>query len=711
MDEVTPKILNRKTLASSMGKENNDNVGRMSRQFENLQTSTAAAAATIDEEKKESETETETSSTTNPNHFYSSIKRGLIAASSTSAFNKPPIDNKTTTTTTTDCTDNNTEKIARQVVAKLQQEALLGGANINKITGTGTGTTPIHRRASPIARMRDNSVQEAASIDVDAHGLRFKMAADTSNSSPTRSSNNNNWFKMAADTSNSSPTRSSNNNDNNKNIKEHISDKEMKKEKRRKWKKKMKIAQAKKRQERRYLDDNNTVMSSSQFGGSRSNPVYSCVLDNVEGTKLFARFTQCAGATVDDGAVSEYGYYSEYGGSSAGSTGIGYYSDDYDDDDDDDDEEVSALSASVPRRNGKQLQQQRQRQRGRSRKSRQKPPSRESSTDRSSMGTSVDTTVLEEMTASFLSTGDDTTVYGEQSEISESLQQQRQRQNSTKIKSSSEVPLAATVATSEIGNSNPTDYAAFVSGMSNVQPSFDPFKIDENMINNENIVIPSTQNPIVLPRFGTNRHLSSSGTHIKSRNPTTMNLQSESSVVKKFIEDLKNRGESMLWHQETSAMNPTNVTIRLKKGFVSDGTYCAPRLIWTDPRKDQNYGLDIFDIQSLERADVLLVQLETFPCAIPGRSVCLHLKNSTSFIFEAGTEEDALRFVRGVRWIVARLAYNLVIGNLDVSCELLELGIMDARSPRSTLMEFDWSRAMDDVTEHLVEKTLSSTMI
>jgi hypothetical protein len=669
MDEVTPRILNRKTLASSMGKENNDNIGRMSRQFENLQTSTtsssAAAAAAIYEEKKESET-----STTNPNHFYSSIKRGLIAASSTSAFTKPPIDNTTTTTTTT--TDDNTENIARQVVAKLQQEALLAANNT-----TTTGTTPFHRRASPIARMRDYSVQEAASIDVDVQGLRFKMAA-TSNSSPSS---------------------------NNKNKKEPISDKEMKKEKRRKWKKKMKIAQAKKRQERRNLDDNNTVMSSSQFGDS-SNPVISCVLDNVEGTKLFARFTQCAGATVDDGAASEYEDYSEYGGSSAGSTGIEYYSDDYDDDDDDEEEE-SALSASVPRRNGKQ----RQRQRGRSRKSRQKPPSRESSTDRSSMGTSVDTTVLEEMTASFISTGDDTTVFGEQSEISESLQQQQQRQNSIKIKSSSEVPLAATVATSGLGNSNPTDYAAFVSGMSNVQPLFDPFKIDENVINNENIAIPSTQNPVVAPRFGMNRHLSSSGTHIKSRNPTAINLQSESSFVKTFIEDLKNRGESMLWHQETSAMNPTNVTIRLKKGFVSDGTYCAPRLIWTDPRKDQIYGLDIFDIQSLERVDILLVQLENFPYAIPERSVCLHLKNSTSFIFEAGTEEDALRFVRGVRWVVARLAYNLVIGNLDVSCELLELGLMDARSPRSTLMDFDWSRAMDDVTEHLVEKTLSSTMI
>jgi len=47
-----------------------------------------------------------------------------------------------------------------------------------------------------------------------------------------------------------------------------------------------------------------------------------------------------------------------------------------------------------------------------------------------------------------------------------------------------------------------------------------------------------------------------------------------------------------------------------------------------------------------------------------------------------------------------------------LSSELLELGPVNTdTSPKSTLMEFDWSRAMDDVTEHLIEKTLQSTMI
>jgi hypothetical protein len=114
----------------------------------------------------------------------------------------------------------------------------------------------------------------------------------------------------------------------------------------------------------------------------------------------------------------------------------------------------------------------------------------------------------------------------------------------------------------------------------------------------------------------------------------------------------------------------------------------------------------------LRKADTL--ELENFPFAMPGRTICLLLKNGNCFIFEASTEDDAFRFVRGIRWVVARLAFNLVIGNLDVSCELLDVGLADnenLNSPRSAVMEFDWSIAMDDVTHYLVEKALPSTII
>ncbi|KAG7351989.1 hypothetical protein IV203_008037 [Nitzschia inconspicua] len=186
----------------------------------------------------------------------------------------------------------------------------------------------------------------------------------------------------------------------------------------------------------------------------------------------------------------------------------------------------------------------------------------------------------------------------------------------------------------------------------------------------------------------------------------------ERSFIDDFIEDLTAMGESMLWHKETAVMNPATVRICLKKGYrCMDGTFCAPRLVWSDDSKGQKYGVDLFDILSLTKADTL--ELENFPYAMPGRTVCLKIVNGGSFILEARSEEDAFRFVRGIRWVVSRLAFNLVIGNVDVSCELLDLGLVDspAVARPSCMVELDWSRAMDDVADHLVQKTLAAAMI
>ena len=184
----------------------------------------------------------------------------------------------------------------------------------------------------------------------------------------------------------------------------------------------------------------------------------------------------------------------------------------------------------------------------------------------------------------------------------------------------------------------------------------------------------------------------------------------ERNFINEFMDDI-GMGEQMLWHQETSVMNPTTITVHLKKGYrCFDGTFCAPRLTWKDERKGDDYEIDLFDILSLKKADTL--ELANFPYAMPGRTVCMKISNGTLFIFEATSEEDAYRFVRGIRWVVSRLAFNLVIGNVDVSCELLDLGLMEeSPTPGTSVMEFDWSRAMDDVADQMLEKTLVTTMI
>jgi hypothetical protein len=172
--------------------------------------------------------------------------------------------------------------------------------------------------------------------------------------------------------------------------------------------------------------------------------------------------------------------------------------------------------------------------------------------------------------------------------------------------------------------------------------------------------------------------------------------------VKAFITEAVEIGFSMLWHKEQASMKPAPVTLRLKGGHQTpNSTQCCPRLVWSDQKNDR-YGFSLFQIRSLERAKPS--HLKDVPFAIPGRSICLKLHGDKYFVFEASSEDDAWRFVHGLRWVIARLSFNLVIGNVEVSCELLDVRIKtnEAKSP-SLFEEFERAKAMDDVTEQLVD--------
>lgn len=449
---------------------------------------------------------------------------------------------------------------------------------------------PEYGRTSTVARMRHADVGETASHD---QGIRYKFVSS-----------------------------------------EPDPDDKMKKEKQRRWKQKMRIAQEGQLKERMALDDNSIV--SSQFNG---NGILSCVLDNVEETKLFRQLTLCGGL-ADGGSDYEE---SEFGSSTTGTS----FSEE-------DDDEYSGMRKTFPRG---------RRKRGRIRNN----PSIDSSME-PSIETSVDSSVLKDRVDQARSrnrSGGNTTG-GMEIDTKGGVHSSRIPPSSIRSDTTSE----------ELGNGS------------------DPhgFKVE------------SKESKEVTFSSSALAYRPSPSTAV---GPAPMN----GSIVRTFIEDLKHNGETMIWHQDTSAMNPSTFVIYLKAGYrCPDGSHCGPRLVWSDSKKGQTYSVDVFDIRSLDRADVL--QLGNFPYAIPGRSVCLNLTNDV-FIFEAATEEDAWNFVRGVRWMVARLAYNLVVGNLDVSCELLDLGLVEDpadRSPRSA-MEFDWSRAMDDVTDQMVETTLSLTMV
>jgi hypothetical protein len=425
-------------------------------------------------------------------------------------------------------------------------------------------------------------------------------------------------------------------------------DMDIKREKGMKWKQKMKIAQAQKRKERKALDEASTPVASDNPLRDTGKALIACVLDEVEHTSFLKTFTQCGG-DLADGDESVYAYSEPSSRSESGS---------------DEDEE-----SNVPNRRG--------RSRGRQRNMR-KP-----SVDSSNASSTVDQ-----------STVDSTTVAGTEASLTPS----RHTNNDDRRMQG---PSKTTLSSDNV-SSLPTDAAAYHNG-----------KIGDD----------STKPAYVSPTL-----------HSSSATPTLdphANIRKGPSFAKAFIAKMEHIGGRMLWHKETSVMNPATVVMVLKKGHrCPDGTHCGPRLVWSEAQDDNVdngkskrnqgpiYGINLFDIALVERADPL--QLENFPFAIPGRTFCLNLKDGRNerLIFEGTSEDDAARMVRGLRLVAARMARNLVMGNLEISCEMLDLADGDGRfgrrkgnemgstgrSPRSA-MEFDWSRAMDDATEKLLEAT------
>ena len=156
---------------------------------------------------------------------------------------------------------------------------------------------------------------------------------------------------------------------------------------------------------------------------------------------------------------------------------------------------------------------------------------------------------------------------------------------------------------------------------------------------------------------------------------------------------------------------PLKVHSSIKLGSRSQRRECCgPKYVWEsiDGSNDVSGEIDLFDIATLDKATVH--QLGDYPLAMPGRSIFIRLKRGAEYVFEALSDDDALRFIHGMRWVIARLAFNLIIGNLGVSCELLDVersGDPDSeagRFPQTLKQEANWTKAMNDVTCHLVDQ-------
>jgi hypothetical protein len=184
----------------------------------------------------------------------------------------------------------------------------------------------------------------------------------------------------------------------------------------------------------------------------------------------------------------------------------------------------------------------------------------------------------------------------------------------------------------------------------------------------------------------------------------------DKNFIQIFIQEMLEDGVMLIWHGPQSDSpaafpRPCGVVAHLNLGSPrSDGMYQPPRLAWKKQNGSDGGNIDLFDLKSLETATYDM--LGDFPFAIPGNTFFLVLQNGSRVVFEAGSDASARRFVHGLRWVVARLSFNLVVGNPLVSCELLSIG--DGKvSPQTPMEEVLWSKAMNDVTNRLVDGMLN----
>jgi hypothetical protein len=423
-------------------------------------------------------------------------------------------------------------------------------------------------------------------------------------------------------------------------------DAQMKKEKQRKWKEKMKIAQERKRQERRALDGDGSRIDMNQD----TQGIFSCVFDNVEQTEFFEQFARC-GDQEDEDSIYELWSASE---SSVATS----------------DEDQSGTP-----RDGKPRG---RRKRGRNRRPRILPES----SRRYFSDTSNESSVEEGMTT-----------------LSETKEDIEQEQSIGKKIPQFLRPMPNSNELDVMHDPNPTSNPREPPPIE-MQTSYTA-KIRSSKTKKKLNVSPSSS---IRPTRGASQSRHSSST-MTTRPATPPKAQT---FINDFVEDLRIMGESMLWHKEPAGRNAATVTIHLKRGCrCRDGTFCAPSLVWADDAKAQKYGVDLLDIQSLKMADTM--ELKNFPYASPGRTISVKTAYGGNFILEARSGDDAFRFIRGIRWVVSRLAFNLVIGSIDVRSELLDLGLME--SPANPPSEFAWSDAMDDVADQFVRATLEATMI
>lgn len=189
--------------------------------------------------------------------------------------------------------------------------------------------------------------------------------------------------------------------------------------------------------------------------------------------------------------------------------------------------------------------------------------------------------------------------------------------------------------------------------------------------------------------------------------------------IRHFINSATNNGFFIMLHKMNSKKSLSrplrSIAFVLRGVQGAAGHFKGPKLFWKVVDRDEIGTVDLFDIRSLDKATAL--ELENYPLAMPGRCFILRMNKGTEYVFEARNEGEALRLVHGMRWIIARLSFNLIVGNVGVCCELLDVNRPDedaedchGKFPSTLKDEAQWTMAMNDVTSYLVDKATSSIL-
>ncbi len=184
------------------------------------------------------------------------------------------------------------------------------------------------------------------------------------------------------------------------------------------------------------------------------------------------------------------------------------------------------------------------------------------------------------------------------------------------------------------------------------------------------------------------------------------------------LKDITNEGINLTWHRPRSSPSTKElahqVTLNIQISDVDGGGgHVEPNILWEIKEKghsarskymapSRRESISLFDISSIQKA-ADSIKLNSFPLADPFSSIMITLHDGSAHLFEAESASSAKKIIHGLRWIEARLTFNLIVGNVNVCSEMLSM------SEQAGISELT-SDIFLEVTNQLVEKSMNKLL-